>query len=98
MRRGSSIIGFVEAKDVDADLKKAVKTPQLKRYLEALPNLLLTNYTDFIWFVGGEKRMEISLAAVNGKAITHAKDGAQKWAELVASFLAVVTPTLTTPS
>ena len=98
VRRGSSIIGFVEAKDIDADLKKALKTPQLKRYLEALPNLLLTNYTDFIWFVGGEKRMEISLAAVNGKAITPAPDAAQKWAELVSSFLAVVTPTLTTPS
>ena len=98
VRKGQSIVGFVEAKDIDADLKKALKTPQLKRYLEALPNLLLTNYTDFIWFVGGEKRMEISLAAVDGKAITPATDGAQKWAELVASFLAVVTPTLTTPS
>jgi hypothetical protein len=48
VRSNNSIIGFVEAKDLDADLKKALKTPQLKRYLEALPNLVLTNYIDFI--------------------------------------------------
>jgi hypothetical protein len=98
VRKRSSIVGFVEAKDIGADLKKALKTPQLKRYLEALPNLLLTNYTDFIWCVGGEKRMEVSLATVNGKAITPAPDAAQKWMELITSFLAIVTPTLTTPS
>lgn len=56
VRKGSSIVGFAEAKDIDAERKKALKTPQLKRYLEALPNLLLTNYTDFICFVGGENQ------------------------------------------
>lgn len=41
------MIGFVEAKDVDKSLKATLKTSQLKRYLEALPNLLLTNSLAF---------------------------------------------------
>ena len=60
MRKGPSVVDFVEAKDVDKSLKTTLKTNQLKRYLEALSNLLFTNYLDFIWFVGGEKRMEIT--------------------------------------
>lgn len=60
LRKGAVILGFVEAKDIGKDLKAALKTPQLKRYLEALPNLILTNYLDFIWFVAGEKRLDIS--------------------------------------
>lgn len=55
VRKAASVIGFVEAKDVDKSLKATLKTNQRKRYLEALPNLMLTNYLDFIWFVGGRK-------------------------------------------
>ena len=97
VRRDSSVIGFVEAKDVDKSLKSTLKTNQLKRYLEALPNLLLTNYLDFIWFVGGEKRMEISLGELNGQHVAPAKDATARWDELIACFLAEVTPTLSSP-
>ena len=98
IRKGTVIIGFVEAKDIDKDLKAALKTAQLKRYLEALPNLILTNYIDFIWFVGGEKRMEASLASLNGKAIKPAQDANARWQELIDSFCKEVAPTVTTPS
>jgi len=98
VRRGSSIIGFVEAKDIDKDLKTALRTPQLKRYLEALPNLIVTNYVDFIWFANGDERMAVSLGTVNGKVIAASKDAEHKWANLVASFLAEKAPRLTSPS
>lgn len=66
-------VGYVEAKDVGFDLEqlerdsKRVKPStsngeQLKRYREALPNLLLTNYTEFRWYVDGEPRMSVSIA------------------------------------
>ena len=66
-------VGYVEAKDVGFDLEqierdsKRVKPStsngeQLKRYREALPNLLLTNYTEFRWYVDGEPRMSASIA------------------------------------
>ncbi|MDB5868245.1 MAG: methylase, partial [Polaromonas sp.] len=97
VRRGASVMGFVEAKDVDKNLNATLKTPQLKRYLEALPNLLLTNYLDFIWLVGGEKRMEISLGELNGQHVAPAKDAPARWDELIACFLAEVTPTVCSP-
>jgi predicted helicase len=98
VRKGASIIGFVEAKDIGKDLKATLKTPQLKRYLEALPNLIVTNYLDFAWFVAGEKRMSISLGEVNGKHIQMAEDADARWTELVSSFCNEVTPTVSSPS
>ena len=66
-------VGYVEAKDVGYDLEqierdsKRVKPSttngrQLKRYRESLPNLLLTNYTEFRWYVDGEPRMSACIA------------------------------------
>ncbi|NMM14113.1 MAG: N-6 DNA methylase [Rhodoferax sp.] len=98
VRKAASVIGFVEAKDVDKSLKTTLKTNQLKRYLEALPNLMLTNYLDFIWFVGGEKRMEISLGQLNGQHVSPAKDASARWDELIGCFLAEVSPTVSSPS
>jgi hypothetical protein len=97
VRKATAVVGFVEAKDLGIDLKATLKTAQLKRYLEALPNLLLTNYLDFIWFVGGEKRLEISIGTLSGLRIAPAKEAPARWDELVASFLAEVTPTVTSP-
>lgn len=98
VRKGSTIVGFVEAKDIGKDLKATRKTPQLKRYLEALPNLLLTNYIDFAWFVGGEKRLEISLGTVSENQIIATGDAATQWNALITSFVNEVTPTIATPS
>jgi type I restriction-modification system DNA methylase subunit len=42
--------------------------------------------------------MEISLASVNARAINAAADATRKWGVLIASFLAKVSPTLTTPT
>jgi hypothetical protein len=97
IRKASTLVGFVEAKDIGIDLKATLKTPQLKRYLEALPNLILTNYVDFVWLVRGEKRMEVSLGSVGGKTIQAAPDAQARWDELISSFIAEVTPLVDTP-
>ncbi len=56
-------IGHVEAKDLGVSLDEAVKSEQLKkRYLPALPNLLLTDYLEFRWFVDGAERSRVRLA------------------------------------
>ncbi|MES2017966.1 MAG: type ISP restriction/modification enzyme [Pseudomonadota bacterium] len=97
VRRDASIVGFVEAKDIGANLNEAAKTPQLKRYLDALPNLILTNYVDFVWFVSGVKRLEFSLGVLSGKTI-FLNEGAEKdWINFITSFLNEVTPTVSTP-
>ena len=51
-------IGYIEAKDINISLDKTLKTDQLKRYLPALHNLILTDYLTFRWFVESEERKE----------------------------------------
>ncbi|MHB2150315.1 type ISP restriction/modification enzyme [Calditrichota bacterium LG25] len=46
-------IGYIETKPYNDDLSVYIATPQLKRYLSVIPNLLFTNYRDFILFRNG---------------------------------------------
>jgi hypothetical protein len=55
-------LGYIEAKDVGADLAEIEHGEQLKRYLASLPNLLLTDYVEFRWFVDGKRRETFRLA------------------------------------
>ena len=63
-KRDQLSLGYLEAKDVGADLNAVEQSEQLKRYLASLPNLLLTDYLEFRWFVEGKKRASFRLAAV----------------------------------
>ncbi|MGH9393588.1 MAG: N-6 DNA methylase, partial [Terriglobales bacterium] len=54
-------VGHVETKDLGAALAAAAESEQLLRYREALPNLILTNYLEFRWYVEGELRLEAEL-------------------------------------
>jgi len=97
VRKHCTLVGYIEAKDLDADMKSVLKSAQIKRYQEALPNLLVTNYLDFVWLVGPEKRMEISLGTLRGKAIDPQPDASARWTELIRSFCDEISPTLGTP-
>ncbi|MGB8644834.1 MAG: hypothetical protein WCF84_06325 [Anaerolineae bacterium] len=46
-------LGYVETKDVGDPLDKTEKSEQLKRYRDALHNLILTDYLEFRWYVNG---------------------------------------------
>src|SRR5579859_4738944 len=50
-------VGWVETKDVGEDLNRAEKSEQLDRYF-GLPNLILTDYLEFRWFVDGKLRLK----------------------------------------
>ena len=73
------IVGYVEAKNTgvslaDIDRESARARPdtdngrQFKRYRNALPNLILTNYTEFRWYVDGQLHRAASLDDPNGVA------------------------------
>jgi len=70
-KKDTLLLGHVEAKDIGVSLNEAKKSDQLKRYLPALSNLLLTDYLDFRWFVNGAERDRFRLAEVkpNGDLI-----------------------------
>ena len=54
-------IGHIECKAVGTSLDAAQKSEQLKRYRDALPNLILTDYLEFRWYVSGELRTEAKI-------------------------------------
>ena len=73
------VIGYVEAKntgislaDIERDGSRAQPDTdngrQFKRYRAALPNLILTNYTEFRWYVDGQLHKEARLDNPNGFA------------------------------
>ena len=51
IKHTSLTIGYIEAKDIGLPLSKVEKSEHLKRYLKALPNLILTDYLEFRWYV-----------------------------------------------
>ena len=97
VRRGAAIIGHVEAKDIGEPLEKLLKSPQLKRYREALPNLMFTDYLDVVWIENGEIKLRVSLGAQQGRGIVAAADADARWKDLSMAFFNAVTPTVRTP-
>lgn len=79
--RGLLPLGYVEAKDVGVSLDKTAASEQLRRYRESLPNLILTDYIEFRWFVDGECKLTASLPRPG-------KDGKARWNEAAASEVA----------
>lgn len=85
--KGHTPLGYIEAKDIGKPLAEVEKSEQLKRYLESLGNLVLTDYLEFRWYVAGQHRLTARLASiVNGK-IKADKDGEQQVQELLQAFL-----------
>jgi hypothetical protein len=96
VEKGKVPLGYVETKDIGADLNKVEKSDQMKRYLPALHNLILTDYLEFRWYVNGEKKLTVKTADVGarGKLTIHAK-AEENIAALFRDFYATETPTVT---
>jgi hypothetical protein len=96
--RDDLTIGYIEAKDVGKSLAETERTDQLKRYRRALDNLILTDYLEFRWYVGGELRQESRLAqAQSGGKLKTEKDGLKAVEELLQNFLAHRPQDINTP-
>ncbi len=67
-------IGYIEAKDLGYSLDQTEKSEQLKRYLNSLENLILTNYLEFRWYVKGEYRHTAKLGTIAGQKINRVSD------------------------
>jgi predicted helicase len=65
-KRDQLSLGYLEAKDVGVGLDAVEGSEQVQRYLASLPNLLLTDYLEFRWFVGGKKRETSRLGQATG--------------------------------
>ncbi len=93
------IVGYVEAKDIGVDLvqidRDSMRTnpsssngEQLKRYRESLSNLLLTNYTDFRWYLDGELRVTACIADIKSDGrLSRNREEFSKFYEFMLEFL-----------
>jgi collagenase-like PrtC family protease len=45
-------------------LDKVEKSDQMKRYLKALHNLILTDYLEFRWYVNRERKFNVRMAEI----------------------------------
>ena len=85
-------LGHVETKDIGINLDemergKGPSGEQFTRYRDGLPNWILTDYLDFRWFVGGEKRLTVRVAEVDARRkVKELPEGEQKLGELLAAF------------
>lgn len=91
-------LGYIETKDIGVDLDKIEKTEQLKRYLKALNNLILTDYLEFRWYVRGVLRLKARVAeeGATGRGRLQANPEGMALAEqMFNQFLQTETPTVT---
>ncbi|MGL2370901.1 type ISP restriction/modification enzyme [Helicobacter pylori] len=63
-------IGYIENKRVGTDLNQLLKNDQILKYLELNPNLMLTDYLNFVWVGKDEEnkpsiKREISIASLD---------------------------------
>lgn len=86
---GGVPIGHIECKDIGASLDRIEESEQLQRYRSGLPNLILTNYLEFRWYVDGERRQTAHAGRINpmGK-IAGNKESDEALTQLIDAFLA----------
>ncbi|MFO9416547.1 type ISP restriction/modification enzyme [Legionella pneumophila serogroup 1] len=70
----SAPIGYLETKDLGINLNKSEKTDQLKRYIDALDNFILTNYLEFRWYFKGEIKKTIIIGEIKSGDIIFNND------------------------
>ena len=63
-------VGYVEAKDLGADLNNKNNQEQFERYKAALSNLIITNYIDFQFYKDGILVAEYKLGSLHGNIVT----------------------------
>ena len=87
LRTGGGTAGFVETKDIGVSLDAVEKSEQLQRYRKAFPNLLLTDYLEFRWYVDGQRRARARLGEKgDGGAISLDAKGVAEVSQLLADF------------
>ncbi len=95
-------LGHVETKDIGENLDqmergKGPNGEQFTRYRDGLPNWILTDYLEFRWFVGGQKRLTVCIAELDAKGkIKPLPDGEAKLPGLLSAFFGQEAPTVGT--
>ena len=74
-------VGYIETKDLGANLDEVLKTDQIKKYSDSISNLILTNYCRFILLRNGEKVLDVPLFTLTDLDNSRFKISAERIAE-----------------
>ena len=81
--------GYIEAKEPGASLKEIEATKQLIRYRGSIPNLILTDFLTFRWYIGGELRSEVRLGWLDAQGHFRGTTG-KEWARVAETIRAFI--------
>ena len=93
-------IGFAEAKDIGIcrlDNLSEREIEQKERYLDALPNLIYTDYLEFRFFRDGKETARVRIADFDGANIISKSENFQTLIDLIKDFYTVKTATVKSP-
>jgi len=95
---GMMTIGYIEAKDVGTDLDRVERSEQLVRYRKALPNLILTDYLEFRWYLNGDLRARARLGSADHSGrIARDTKGLEEVHQLLEGFISQSPPSISNP-
>jgi predicted helicase len=84
--KGDIPIGYIEAKDIGADLTSKTHKEQFDRYRQSLNNLIITDYLNFHLYRDGNLITKISIGEVSDKGIKPYRDNFEQLNNLLADF------------
>jgi len=79
-------VGYIEAKDIGADLHSKTYKEQFDRYRQSLDNLIITDYLTFQFFVNGSPTTSITIGEISGNKIHPIPDNFKRLADLIKNF------------
>ncbi|MDO9341561.1 MAG: N-6 DNA methylase, partial [Bacteroidales bacterium] len=91
-------IGYIEAKDIGADLYSKNYKEQFDRYKKSLSNLIITDYLEFQLFLEGEFVTSVSIAEIQGNRIIPNTANFETFSNLIINFCTYVGQTITSAS
>lgn len=95
---GAVILGHIECKDIGKNLDEIERSDQIKRYLDGLPNLILTDYLQFRLYQSGNYVASARIAKRTAKdKLKKESAGEAALDELLTAFFAADMPTIGTP-
>lgn len=90
-------IGFIETKDLGENLDKILETDQLKKYIESIDNLILTNYLQFVLIRKGRKVYDCNLfmlSDLDKRNLSISKEKIETFVSLINEFFEYKLPTI----
>jgi predicted helicase len=79
-------LGYIEAKDIGADLSSKNYKEQFDRYRQSLNNLIITDYINFQLYIDGALVTSIRIGEIQGNKIIEKPENFDQFCDLIKSF------------